>query len=326
MGSLGATVGWIHDRLEQCPEDGRRNRGPVELPRIEQCLPHRGVEGRDAKHFGKQIAVDVREAGQVLVKHPRTVVRRRVQHLKQLRHPGAEVGAIGSRAFLDEVQEDIARLEDARVVGEQAEHGPYQEQLQVVAAVAGCLEHITKARDQLGGLNVDRILIAERAALHADDEPKLLDVLRKVGEGEAGLLAFVPVEQPKGLEVAEKLEAGRVEILMRSASLTACGGQITTSTLLLNQQNPRPEQIDEARGVVEQLDAFLVPRHVAAAFAEDLEELVVKALRFALFVRGVGPFAGELAGARSDLVPGKSHHTRQPMKALLEVLFSRSRS
>ena len=77
-----------------------------------------------------------------------------------------------------------------------------------MTVVAGRLQRIVQPRDQLGRLDVDRVLIAERSALHADDEPELLDVLRQVGESEASLLAFVPVEKLEGLEVAEKLEAG----------------------------------------------------------------------------------------------------------------------
>ena len=145
----------------------------------------------------------MREAGHVLVKRPRTPIRRRVQHLEQPRHPRAEIRAIGGCAVLDELEEDVARLEDAGVVGEQAEHGPYQEQLQVVTIVAGRLQRIVQTRDQLRRLDVDRILIAERAALNADDEPELLDVLRQVGEHKAGFFAFVAIEQLERSEVAE---------------------------------------------------------------------------------------------------------------------------
>ena len=72
-----------------------------------------------------------------------------------------------------------------------------------MTVVAGRLEGIVQARDQLGRLDVDRGLVAERPALHADDEPELLDVPRQVGEREAGLLALVPVKQLERLEVAE---------------------------------------------------------------------------------------------------------------------------
>ena len=88
------------------------------------------------------------------------------------------------------------------------------------------LERALQPRNQLGPLDVDRVLIAERPALYADDELELLDVLRQVGEREAGLLAFVPVEKLECLKVAEKLEAGalpfRQRVEVRAGQLT-CG-------------------------------------------------------------------------------------------------------
>ena len=139
-------------------------------------------------------------------------------------------------------------------------------------------------------------------------------MLRQVSEGEAGLLAFVPVEKLERLEVAEKLEAGALPVRQRvevRAGLLTRGRQVAPGALLLDQQDAGPEQIDVAGGVVEPLDAFLVPRHVAAALAEDLEEVVVEALGLALLVRGVGPFTGEAGGPRADLVPRKPHRRRQ---------------
>ena len=252
--------------------------------------------------------------------------RRRVQHLEQPRHPRAEIRAVGGRALLDELKEDVARFEDPGVVGEQAKDGPHEEALQVVTVVAGRLEGVMQAGDQLRRLDVDRILIAERAALHADDEPELLDVLRQVGEGEAGFRAFVAVEKLERLEVAEKLEAGAVAFRQRvkvRAGLLASGGQATAGALLLDQQHARPEQVDEAGRVVEPPDVLLVPGDGAALDAEDLKERVVEALRLALLVRGVGPFAGEFGGAGADLIPGQAHRGVRP--TLLYASAARSR-
>ena len=260
----------------------------------------------------------MREAGQVLVKRLRTPVRRRVQCLEQPRHPRTEIRTIGGRALLNELEEDVARLEDPRVVSKQAEHGSHQEQLQVVTVVAGRLQRVMQTGDQFGCLDVDRVLIAERPALHADDKPKLLDMLRQVGEGKAGLLAFVPVEKLERLEVAEKLEAGAVPFRQRvevRTGLITRGGQIAPGALLLDQEHPRPEQVDVAGSVVEPLDVLLVPRHGAPPHAEDIEELVVEALSFALFVRGVSPFAGEVSCPRADLVPGEPHLRRPVVKS-----------
>ena len=118
---------------------------------------------------GEQLSVHVRETGQILVERPLPPADWRVQDLEELHEPRAEVRAVWSRPFLDELEEDVARLEDPGVVGEQAEDGPYQEQLEVVTPVAGRLQCIVQSRDQLGRVDVDRILVAERPALHADD-------------------------------------------------------------------------------------------------------------------------------------------------------------
>ena len=51
----------------------------------------------------------------------------------------------------------------------------------------------------------------------------------------------------------------------------------------------------------------LVAGYRAPPDAENLEEIIVEALRLALLVRGVGPFADEFGGARTNLVPGQAH-------------------
>ena len=76
-------------------------------------------------------------------------------------------------------------------------------------------------------------------------------------------------------------------------------------------------------GSLNYYQGFLVPRHVAAALAEDLEELVVEALGFALLVRGVRPFTGEAGGPRSDFVSRKPHrHRRRLASSCLSGCFS----
>ena len=180
----------------------------------------------------------MRKARQIFIERHRTTFRRCVQHLKQPRHPGAEIGPVGSRALLDELQEDVARFEDSSVVGEEAEHDPDQEQLQVMAVIAGSLERIVQARDQLRRLDVDRILIAERAPLHTDDESKFLNVPRQVGEGEMGFLTFVAVKQLERLKIAEQLVPRAVplgESIEVRAGLTARDGQVAPGALLLDQ-------------------------------------------------------------------------------------------
>ena len=131
----------------------------------------------------------------------------------------------------------LRRRNGATIVGEPRRKGPDVDDVPSLrtgsdAAVAG------------GRLDVDRVLIAERAALHADAEPELLDVPGQVGEGEAGLLAFVAVEKIERLEVAQKLVAGTVPFGQRvevRAGLLASGGQVAAAALLFDQrgQNSR---------------------------------------------------------------------------------------
>ena len=101
---------------------------------------------------------------------------------------------------------------------------------------------------QLGSFDVDRILVAERPALHPDDEPELLHVLRQVRECELGLLPLVAVKQLEGLEVAQQLKPGLVPFRQGvevGARLDAGRLQVPTRALLLDQQDTGPEQVDE---------------------------------------------------------------------------------
>ena len=101
---------------------------------------------------------------------------------KQLREQCAEIGAIGPCAGLEEVEEDVAGLEDPGVVGEQAEHEPHEEAFQVVAPVARCVQRVMELADDLGCHDVRRVLIAEGAALNADDEAEGLHLLGEFRE------------------------------------------------------------------------------------------------------------------------------------------------
>ncbi len=51
---------------------------------------------------------------------------------------------------------------------EQAEHDPHQEPLQVMTPVTRFVECVMQPSDEFGGLDVGRILVTERPALHAD--------------------------------------------------------------------------------------------------------------------------------------------------------------
>ena len=100
------------------------------------------IEIRNTQGFGKQLAVHVRKACQILIERHLTALNWRVQHLEEPCQPRTEVGSVDRCALLNKLEKDVARLEDPCVVGKQAEHDSDQKQLQVVAVVAGCLERI----------------------------------------------------------------------------------------------------------------------------------------------------------------------------------------
>ena len=116
----------------------------------------------------------------------------------------SEVDAVPASARLQEVKQDVARLEDARVVGEQAEYDSHKKSFQVVALVARVVERVVEPPDQLGGLDVRRVLIAELPALDAEDETERLDMRGQVREGEDDDLPLVQIVKLEGLEVAHQ--------------------------------------------------------------------------------------------------------------------------
>ena len=227
-----------------------------------------------------------------------------------MRQPRPEIGAVLSRARLDEVEEDVARLEYARVVREQAENDSHQEALQVVAPVARRVESVMQPADQFGGLDVGRVLVAEGPALHAQDKAERLHVGGQVHERESGLLPFVEIVKLEGLEVACQ-NVARPVLLGQGVEvfpgLTIGEGEIASGTLMLDDQDAGPEQINVTVRVVEPLYVLLVARDGSAPDPEYLEEVVIEALRLALLVGRVSPLLGEGGGAGANLVPRQAH-------------------
>ena len=209
-------------------------------------------------------------------------------------------------ASLQQVEEDIAWFEDTGIVREQAEHNPHQEPLQVVTPVARFVKRVMQPPDQFGRLDVRRVLVAERPALHPEDEAERLDIARQFRERERDGLPFVKIVQLEGLEVAYQNVAGMVTLEQREQIVDrlAIGFlEVAPGALLLDDQHTRPEQVDESRTIVQLRDMRLVARDGAPTNTEHLEELVIEALRLALLVRGVSPLFGEGGGADADLVP-----------------------
>ena len=310
VGALGAALLGVHDRLEQRPEDGRGDVGPVEAAGVQQRPAHRRGEGGDAQRAAKQVAVDVGKARQVVVQRAGALGLRRIEHLEELRQPRPKVGAVFARSRLDEVEEDVARLEDAGVVGEQAEDDAHQEAFQVVALVARGGERVVQPADQFGGLDVGRVLIVERAALHAEDEAELFDVGVQLGEGKGGGVSFVEVVQLEGLEVADQDVAGALVLRQGidvGPGLLVGAGEVAPGAFLLDDQDAGPEQVDEPPAVIQLRHVRLIARDGAALDSEYPEEVVVEALRLALLVGRLPPLVGEGGGTDANLVPGQAH-------------------
>ena len=164
--------------------------------------------------------------------------------------------------------------------------------------------------DEFRRLDVDGVLVSKRPALDTEDEAERLDVAGQFREREGDGLPLVEIVKLEGLEVAHEDVARavalgqRVEIL---PGLSVRPAEIAPGALLLDDQDARPEQVDEPRTVVELGDMLLVAGDGLAADIEDLEEVVVEALRLALLVGRVPPLLREGRGAHADLVPRQAH-------------------
>ena len=88
----------------------------------------------------------------------------------------------------------------------------------------------------------------------------------QIPERELDLLPLVEIVKLEGLEVADQDVAGafalweRVEIL---PGLIVGSGEIAAGALLLDDQDTRPEQVDEPRTIIELGDVLLVARYRA---------------------------------------------------------------
>jgi hypothetical protein len=96
---------------------------------------------------------------------------------------------------------------------------------------------------------------------------------------------------------------------MRMPCATAFGlRQIAARAFLLNEESPFPEKVDEAGSFgAGAFYRFLERSNLAAQNAEDVEEFVVKFLRFALLVMSILPILGECSSPNSYFIPRKPH-------------------
>ena len=307
--NLAALVG-AHHRLEQAAEDRRAHPGPVVARRVEQHRPHRGVEHRRPQPPGEQRAVNVGKGVQLGAQAALALGLGRVEHVEQLVQRRSDIMALVGGVVVDQLEEDVFGLEDAGVVGEQAEQQADQQLLQVVPAIPRLIQRVMQSAHQLGRLDRHACLRLEGDAA-AEHEVERLDVPVQVGESEGQRLArAVPVAQHPCLKVARQDEA-RLLILRNALQiverLQLRLAQVEPRALLLDQQRAGPEGVDEAVAIVRQPDSTLVIGELAAIDAEHLKEVVVEGLRLAALIAGVLPLLAERPRAAPDLVPPQPH-------------------
>ena len=247
-----------------------------------------------------------------------------VQHLKELAQPQSRVAAVGVGSLGDECGKDISGIEDAGIVGKQAEHQADEKALQIVPLIAGFLQGIVQLAHYLRGFDVDRILIAESPLPDAKNESEILHVLGKLPQSKTNAGAFFQIVQLERLEIAYQDISGKLMLLKAGKvvqGLFLGAREIPAGTLLLDEEHAFPEQVDEASLVTKFLDGFLEAGDAAARDAENLEKLVVEGLAFPTFVVGMVPFLGKAGGASSDLVPTEAHLFSRQSETLMRTSF-----
>ena len=222
----------------------------------------------------------------------------------------AKVRTVFPRTVLQQIEEDVPGFEDAGVVGEETEDDADKELLQIMPLVAGGFEGVVEVAHPFGGLDVDRILILERALLYAEDEAELLHMGGQVFERKGYVLVFVQIVEFERPEIAQQdiarqigiLEAGEVGEGLRFGF-----PEVAARAFLLHKQHPLPEEVDEPTLVAQQFYGFFERRHPPHGHAEYVEEIPVEKLRLALFVAGAFPLAGELRRTGAYFIPGEAH-------------------
>ena len=307
---VGAEVvarGLVHHALEHRAEYRGRDLRPVERGAVEDGLAHFGGERGDRERLGEQPAVHVRKRGDRLVAGGEAALRRRVQHLEELRELGGEVAAV-RRGALRDIAHELVGLEYVRVLGEEAEEQPDEVDFERMADVADGLHRVVELRHLLGGLAVHRVLLADFVlALRADHEAEELHELAQVLQGKLreGVVLLEVVEAP-ALEVRDddgaREDAGlqRAHVFHR---LLVGGVEVLAARLHLDEDLALPEAVGVALRAVGELHAVLKGVDYDDVHAKQFEELLQEALRLTLLVVGVLPASGERHRRLADLVP-----------------------
>jgi hypothetical protein len=277
---------------------------------VEQALAHRGVEACERQVLREQRAIDVVEGVELLVERLRPLLARGIQHLEQHRELRAEVAAVRLRTLVDPGTEGLRGLEDAGVVGEQAEQQAHEKHFERMAFVAAGLQRVVQLAHALGRAQVHRVLRPDGLRLVAGDEGEAADVLVQVGKCELRLVAALQIRHAQAREVGHEDVARQVALLQPREvveRLSVRTRQRPPARLVFDDQRARPEQVDEALGAAVLLDCMLEAGEPTTRQAENGEELVPERLRLGALVARVTPLLGEGDGAALDLVPAQRH-------------------
>jgi len=316
----------LHDRLEERAEHGGRDPAPVEAGAADERIAHLRVHVGQRQCLREQPAVHVGQAQQALVEVLLTLLARRVEHLEEPGEVQAEIRAVRPRLVLDVLRESVG-VEDAGVLGEEAEEDAHQEAFQRVAGVAAGRHGVVKPPHDLGRPDVNRIFLAERADLVAGNEAEEPHVAVEVAHPDLDALDVQPAEQRQvarllrlqvvkreAVEVGDDHIArdlvvatlGRQRLQIRER-LRLGAVQALAAALVLDQQTPLPEQVDEPVLPAQPADRFLEGGDTAARDAEHVEECVPERFGLRLLAGLSGPFPRETHGPLLDLIPPQLH-------------------
>ena len=248
MGALGPAFLGIHDRLEQRTENGGRNLGPIVPRRIQQQGQHLAIELGQPQPVTKQPAVDIGEGVQFCRSACQPLLFRCVQHVEQFAQNGARIAAIGLHVVFNQLKENVLGLENPGIVGKQAEQQPHQQLFQIVPGIARCFQRIVQLAHQFRRLDGNAGL-GFKADLAALDKGEGFDMAVQVGQLEFKLALFFQIDQPPVLEIAGQHIAralGRVDAVDIVQRLLLCRDQAFAKGLHLDDDLPRPEEIDIA--------------------------------------------------------------------------------
>jgi hypothetical protein len=216
---------------------------------------------------------------------------------------------------VDEEVEGVG-VEDAGIVGEEAEEEADEEDLAAVVGIAGVFEGVGQLGHEVGGGDVDGGFFGEGVRPVAGDEGEVLHVAVEFLEGE------IRHERAVGVQVVE-LEAGEIgggdvvgnfrvaafaeQVLDVVEGLALGLAEILAGGLVFGEEPAFPEQVDAVVGALEGADGFLEHGDRAAGKAEDVEKGVPERFGLGGFAGLLGPLAGEGDGARLDFGPAQWH-------------------